>query len=70
MYEFEVLQELGDVGEAGKALKVVSWGGRAGKLDLRTWRREGDELKPGKGLTLTDKEARGLYEVLGRYLAG
>lgn len=68
MYEFEILQELGDIGEAGKALKVVSWGGRPGKLDLRPWRKDGDELKPGKGLTLTDEEARALYEALGQYL--
>lgn len=69
MYEFEVLQDVATIGTTGKALKVVAWGGRAAKLDLRQWRKDGDELKPGKGITLTKEEAQALHKALGDFLA-
>jgi len=68
MYEFKVLQDVAEIGTTGKGLKVVAWGGRAAKLDLRQWRKEGDELKPGKGITLSDEEAQDLLEALRDYL--
>ena len=69
MFEFEIEKNIAEIGEHGKALKVVKWGDRAAKLDFRTWRQEGDELKPGKGLTLTEEEAKELAEALKEYLA-
>ena len=68
MYNFEILEDVAEIGEHGKALKVVKWGDRAPKLDLRTWRQEGDELKPGKGITLSDEETQDLLEALRDYL--
>lgn len=68
-YEFAIEQELAEIGTAGKALKVVKWGDRAPKLDFRTWRQEGEALRPGKGLTLTYDEAKELAEALQKYLA-
>lgn len=69
MYEFTIEKEIADIGEGGKALRLVSWGGRPAKLDLRPWRQEGEELKPGKGLTLTEAEARDLAGALQEYFA-
>lgn len=69
MYDFEILENVADIGKSGKALKVVRWGERAAKLDLRTWRQDGEALKPGKGLTLTEEEAKELAEALQEYLA-
>ena len=69
MYNFEILEDVAEIGEHGKALKVVKWGDRAPKLDLRTWRQEGEALKPGKGLTLTEEEAKQLADALQQYLA-
>ena len=68
MYNFEILEDVAEIGEHGKALKVVKWGDRAPKLDLRTWRQEGAALKPGKGLTLTEEEAKQLADALQQYL--
>lgn len=61
----KVLATLSETGETAKRLTVTSWHGGPGKLDLRTWAKEG---KPLKGCTLTDEEARRLREALDEYL--
>jgi len=45
-----------------KELNLVSWNGRAAKLDVRDW-APGHE-KMGKGVTLTEGEAAALAELL------
>jgi len=45
-----------------KELNLVSWNGRAPKLDIRDW-APGHE-KMGKGITLSDGEAAALAEML------
>lgn len=70
MYYYTILKDVAEIGQQGKALKVIQWGERAAKLDLRMWRKDGEELKPGKGLTLTKEEAKELAEALQEYLAG
>ncbi len=45
-----------------KELNRVSWNGREPKYDLRDWFHE--EGKMGKGITLTDEEAKNLLEAL------
>lgn len=70
MIEYRIEQDLGAVGGNGKSLKLVRWGDNPAKLDLRTWRESEDGLKPGKGITLTDNEAKELAGVLAKYLAG
>lgn len=56
-------------GETQKLLTVTAWNGNAGKLDLRAWRTEGGELRPNKGITLTDDEAQTLLEALQAYFS-
>lgn len=51
-----------------KKLALVSWNGHPAKLDLRSWFTEGDEEKPGRGLTLSGDEAAVLADVLLQYL--
>ena len=69
MFEFKIEKDLSPIGTKGKALRLVSWGGREAKLDIRAWRQDGEEEKPGKGLTLSDDEARELVAALQKYLA-
>ena len=61
---FEIKEELGQIG-ASKQLSIVSWNGNPAKYDLRTWHATEDgEPKPGKGLTMSEDEARELLAVL------
>ena len=66
----KTLAEISDNGVNCKRLTLTSWNGYPAKLDLRTWRRDGDQMKPGKGLTLSDEEARALAEALQRHIQG
>jgi hypothetical protein len=50
-----------------KELNLVSWSGRAPKLDIRDW--SPDHKKMGKGVTLTEGEAAQLAELLVPALA-
>jgi len=50
-----------------KELNLVSWNGRAPKLDIRDWAP--DHEKMGKGVTLTEGEAAALAELLVAALA-
>ncbi len=72
MIDFRVestLAEIGHTGSSAKRLTVTSWNGRPAKLDLRTWRTDTDPQQPGRGLTLSDEEARALLDALQRYFA-
>lgn len=72
MIDFRVestLAEIGSTGSSAKRLTVTSWNGRPAKLDLRTWRTDTDPQQPGRGLTLSDEEARALLDALQRYFA-
>lgn len=51
-----------------KIAALVSWGGRPPKIDVRTWIIEGEDRRPGKGITLTDSEAAALRDALDAYL--
>jgi len=68
---FEVVKHFGAISsEKGgwkKELNLVSWNGRAPKLDVRDW-APGHE-KMGKGITLTEEEAAQLAELLVLALA-
>lgn len=66
---YTIEKELGQFGMttqgARKLLSLVSWNGRPAKYDLRAWHPEDDgRLKPGKGITLSEDEARALLSVL------
>ena len=68
MFDFSIEKDLAPIGNKGKALKVVRWGDKPAKLDLRTWRQDGEELKPGKGICFTREEAVELQTALTEYL--
>ena len=66
--KFEVKETLGTVGE-DKKLQVINWNNKGDKLDLRSWWEDKNgEEKCGKGITLTDDEARELVDLLSAYL--
>lgn len=65
-----VLAELSTTATSAKRLTLTGWNGKPAKLDLRVWRTDENELKAGKGITLTDAEARTLANALEDYLAG
>lgn len=64
---YEVKAEIGELSES-KKLRVISWDGREAKIDLRTWVEKDGEVKAGKGITLTNDEAKKLVELLSDYL--
>ena len=68
-YEFDVIEDLGSIGNNGKSLKVIKWGNNQPKYDFRSWRRdEAGNLLPGKGITFTKAEARDLIEAIEKVL--
>ena len=68
--KYEITREIGTLSESTKGwtkeLNMVSWNDGAAKYDIRDW-APGHE-KMGKGVTLTEQEARELYELLGKAL--
>lgn len=72
MIEYELEKELCTFGESKgyeKRLCLMKWkSGEPAKLDIRTWKPDGESHKPGKGLTLSDTEARILCRALTEYL--
>jgi len=65
-FNYEIKKQFGIISseKSGwqKELNLVSWNGRAPKLDIRDW-APGHE-KMGKGITLTEAEAAALAELL------
>lgn len=73
MIEYRIerqLSEISSTGSSAKRLTLTSWNGNPAKLDLRIWRTDEPEPKPGKGITLTDAEAKNLAAALNGYLSG
>ena len=70
-FSFEIIKHFGVISseKSGwqKELNLVSWSGRAPKLDIRDW-APGHE-KMGKGVTLNESEAAALAELLVSALA-
>jgi len=68
--EFEVIKDIAAISENGnysKRLRVVSYDGKPGKLEVRAWRNGKNGETPLKGITLTDEEAKALMEALAQY---
>ena len=66
--EFEILKDLGTIGDDGnykKKVAIVKWGNNDAKVDIRRWADNGTPLK---GITLTMEESRILIDALGAYL--
>lgn len=69
MFEYEIVESIAVLSEANNRtveVNVVSWNKRPAKIDIRRWSKDHSEM--GKGVALTDAEAKALYEALkGRY---
>ena len=50
-----------------KEVNLVSWNGNAPKIDIRDWDESHERC--GKGITLTESEAREVMEILQKYFA-
>ena len=64
--KYEIEEEIAVLSETAKGwtkeINMVSWNGRAAKIDIRDWAPEHESM--GKGITLTEDEARKLMEAL------
>lgn len=64
--KYEITKELGVLSESAKGwtkeLNIVSWNDRDPKFDLREWAPEHEKM--GKGVTLTEDEAKALFDLL------
>ena len=72
MAEFtvDIIEHIGVIGTKPngytKEVNVVAWNGNRPKVDIREWNADHD--RPTRGITLTEDEAKALYEALkGRY---
>ena len=64
-FRYEIVEHLAVLGEANdrvREVNMVSWCGNAPKLDIRWWSK--DHTNIGKGVALSDAEAKALLEVL------
>ena len=65
-FKYEIVEEIGVLSENAKGwrkeLNKVSWNGAAPKYDIRDW-APGHE-KMGKGITLSEEEAKALKGLL------
>ena len=64
--QYEIVKQLGVISTSkkgwNKELNLVSWNGREPKYDIREWSTEHDKM--GKGITLTEEEAKTLLSQL------
>ncbi|WP_425540191.1 YdbC family protein [Microaceticoccus formicicus] len=65
-FKFEVVEQIGVLSENAKGWRkefnLVSWNERDPKYDIREW--DPDHKKMSKGITMTEEEAKILYEIL------
>ena len=70
-FRYEITEELGVISEGRmgwtKELNRISWNGGNPKFDIPDWAPEHEKM--GKGVTLTEDEARELYRLLGEVFA-
>lgn len=68
--KYEIIEELGVLSESAKGwtkeLNLISWNGGAPKYDVRDWAPEHEKM--GKGVTLSEEEAKKLAELLAAKL--
>lgn len=68
---YEVIEHLATIAEGTqvvKRLSLVKWEDNPARLEVRQWIRCEDGEKPGKGVTMSEDEAKRLLIGLGRYL--
>lgn len=68
--KYDIIEELGVLSESAKGwtkeLNLISWNGGAPKYDVRDWAPEHEKM--GKGVTLSEEEAKKLVELLAAKL--
>lgn len=71
-YEYTIEKHFGNLSErvnkAGvtvtKEVNRISYHGKDGVIDIRTWKRKDEDVRMFKGLTLTTAEAKALLGIL------
>lgn len=70
--KYDIVEELGVLSESAKGwtkeLNLISWNGGAPKYDIRDWAPEHEKM--GKGVTLSEEEAKELYVLLRKAVEG
>lgn len=67
--KYEVKNTIGKLGENSKyELRVVSWNGADAKIDIRNWYEKDGKEQSGKGIALTNDEAKMLVDLLTKYM--
>lgn len=68
--KYDIVEELGVLSESAKGwtkeLNLISWNGGTPKYDIRDWAPEHEKI--GKGVTLSEEEAKKLAELLSAKL--
>ncbi len=68
--KYDIVEELGVLSESAKGwtkeLNLISWNGGTPKYDIRDWAPEHEKM--GKGVTLSEEEAKKLAELLSAKL--
>ena len=68
-FSYEVTEEIAVLSESPKGwtkeVNLVSYNGRPAKIDIREWAPEREKM--GKGVTLTEEEAKALMEALQKH---
>ena len=67
-FTYEIVEEIGVISENEKGwkkeLNLISWNGGEPKYDIRDWAPNHEKM--GKGITLTEEEAKQLYLLLSQ----
>lgn len=67
-FTFEIVEELGVLSKNSKGwkkeLNLISWNGAEPRYDIRDW--DSNHEKMGKGITLSEDEAKQLYMLLSQ----
>lgn len=68
--KYEIIEHIGVLSENEKGWKkefnLISWNGREPKYDIRDWSENHEKM--GKGITLTEDEAKKLRNILNNNL--
>jgi len=63
--KYEIKNTIGTISESAKGwtkeLNMISWNGASPKYDIRDWAPEHEKM--GKGITLSEEEAKILYQL-------
>ena len=71
-FKYEIVKKIGVISSNSrgwsKELNLVSWNGAEAKFDIRDW--SSDHCKMGRGITMSNEEARTLLRLLSSEFRG